>query len=468
MASRMGRTTAGAALLAVAAAVAQLFVASDWSLLADEAYYWVWAQQPAWGYYDQPPLVAWAIAATASLCGDSEWALRGGPALAGAGAAIALLPFARDKWLWVMWWATIPALSWLTLFATPDAWLLFFWALGLAGALAGGVGWWLAGAAAGLAVLSKHSAVLLLPLLFIGAGRKELRTPHPWIGAGFAALLVLPHLVWLFHHDWITLRFQLGEVVASHNPPGWWGPAAQLGAQLGVVTPIAFLAATLWMGQAAARMMRRQADRVEWICWWTSAPVLGIFVVLSTTAPPEAHWPAIAWVSAGLGLSRQAPLHTRGAWLGVWFALFCQLGLVAHTVRPLIAIHPNPASRLHAGPVVARWAASWALPERVSIGEPGAIDAVPVVTERYQEAAWIHYYTGLEAVKLAGCGRTDHYDQSDRPWPAKTLFVRPARSGLTSCADQRYETHGRWDHRGVGPSGEVLGHWQLFELEESP
>src|SRR6202011_3961474 len=42
----------------------------------DEAQYWVWSQQLALGYYSKPPLVAWLIASTTGLFGDSELAVR--------------------------------------------------------------------------------------------------------------------------------------------------------------------------------------------------------------------------------------------------------------------------------------------------------------------------------------------------------------------------------------------------------
>src|SRR6266446_4955373 len=41
-------------------------------LFPDEAQYWVWSQQLALGYYSKPPLVAWLIALTTGLFGDSE------------------------------------------------------------------------------------------------------------------------------------------------------------------------------------------------------------------------------------------------------------------------------------------------------------------------------------------------------------------------------------------------------------
>src|SRR5258708_6888429 len=45
-------------------------------LYPDEAQYWFWALHPALGYYSKPPLVAWLIALTTGVFGDSEFAIR--------------------------------------------------------------------------------------------------------------------------------------------------------------------------------------------------------------------------------------------------------------------------------------------------------------------------------------------------------------------------------------------------------
>src|SRR6202022_3042573 len=57
-------------------------------LYPDEAQYWVWSQHLALGYYSKPPLVAWLIALTTGLFGDSELAVRLSAPLLHAGAAV--------------------------------------------------------------------------------------------------------------------------------------------------------------------------------------------------------------------------------------------------------------------------------------------------------------------------------------------------------------------------------------------
>ena len=45
-------------------------------LFGDEAQYWSWSLEPAFGYYSKPPMVAWLIAATTAVAGQGEFAVK--------------------------------------------------------------------------------------------------------------------------------------------------------------------------------------------------------------------------------------------------------------------------------------------------------------------------------------------------------------------------------------------------------
>ena len=51
-------------------------VYSGVELFDDEAQYWSWGRDLAFGYYSKPPLLAWLIAATTHVCSDAEWCVR--------------------------------------------------------------------------------------------------------------------------------------------------------------------------------------------------------------------------------------------------------------------------------------------------------------------------------------------------------------------------------------------------------
>src|SRR5947207_15845089 len=77
-----------AAMAAITAARLAWLAVQPADLYPDEAQYWFWAQHPALGYYSKPPLVAWLIALTTGLFGNSEFAIRLSALLLHAGTAV--------------------------------------------------------------------------------------------------------------------------------------------------------------------------------------------------------------------------------------------------------------------------------------------------------------------------------------------------------------------------------------------
>ena len=59
---------AGSGLAGLAVSNAELFF--------DEAQYWAWSQEPAFGYFTKPPLIAWLIGASSAVCGDTPFCVR--------------------------------------------------------------------------------------------------------------------------------------------------------------------------------------------------------------------------------------------------------------------------------------------------------------------------------------------------------------------------------------------------------
>src|SRR5450432_1426397 len=67
-----------AALVICALTIARLLglALSSVELFFDEAQYWSWSRELAFGYFSKPPMVAWLIAAAGHVCGDSEACVR--------------------------------------------------------------------------------------------------------------------------------------------------------------------------------------------------------------------------------------------------------------------------------------------------------------------------------------------------------------------------------------------------------
>jgi hypothetical protein len=50
--------------------------AAKTDLVLDEAQYWTWSRELAFGYFSKPPMIAWVIRAASAVCGNGEACLR--------------------------------------------------------------------------------------------------------------------------------------------------------------------------------------------------------------------------------------------------------------------------------------------------------------------------------------------------------------------------------------------------------
>jgi len=385
-------------LLVLVATAARLVYAGWLGLAEDEAYYWTWSQQLAWGYFDHPPAIAWVIRAGTEVLGDTERGVRAGGLLLGAAAALAAAATARAPLLAAFALMTMPLMLLGGLLATPDVPLAAAWAAGLLAASRGR--WALVGVACGLAMLSKYTGVLLLPLL-VAAQPATLRTPRPYLAAAVALAVYLPNVAWNLDHDMVSWAFQLNHVSEAPRRLDF------LAAQLGLAGPLLALAAAAWWA------VGWRGSDTERLCWWTSLPVL----LIATWAGGEANWAAPAWVSVSVGIACRGGRWARAAWIGSGVNLaLCALVLV-HAVHPLADLPNDPTHRLRGGERLADAVAAWGIAD--------------VYTERYQEAALIHFYSGIPAHALPGVARPDQYDL----WPLvpadRALYVRVHRGGST-------------------------------------
>ncbi|MFL6839751.1 MAG: glycosyltransferase family 39 protein, partial [Bradyrhizobium sp.] len=83
--------------------------------------------------------------------------------------------------------------------------------------------WWLAaGLFAGLALLSKLTAVMLMPAVMAFAlvpdwRRRWPTSPYPYFAVLIAVVVFSPVLIWNYQHDWASFRFQFVRAVATHD-----------------------------------------------------------------------------------------------------------------------------------------------------------------------------------------------------------------------------------------------------------
>lgn len=419
----------------------RLWLSGQVELSEDEAYYWVWSLHPALGYLDHPPGIAALIGLGTIVFGDTEVGVRLLSVLLGTvtvGLGLSLVD--RHRSTLAMALLSMPLLSLGGLLATPDVPLVACWALGLWAAAK--ERWWLLGLAAGLAMLSKYTGLLLLPLV-LAARPADLKTRGPWLAAALALLVYLPNALWNLAHDGLSWRFQL-----DHVAEGGSGLELLL-AQVGLAGPL------LFVGLVLGWTVGLKGDRVARLCWTTSLPLL----LLAVLSGGEANWAAPALFSATVGLARSAATRPRFARVmaaGAGVNLLLSGALLLQLLHPIADLPIDPRDRLSGGRTLGQSVAAW--------GEAS------VWTARYQEAALIHFYGGVEARAWPGLGRPDQYDLWESPLPERGLFVRVWRANARLALDDLgYERGAPNVVSAAVSTTDPTGHrpvarWQVYEF----
>ena len=167
--------------------------------------------------------------------------------------------------------------------AIHDNALLFFWVMALWAAASfvrsEDPRWFYTmGAAAGLAIQSKYTGVLILPcvlvfLLWSAPHRRFLLRKEPWIGALIAAAFALPILWWNVSHQWASLHhiFFIGAGAASLGKRILDGLGYHL-AQFLSVSPLFYFALVVGTISALARnLFRPNPQQALLLCFGTSS-----------------------------------------------------------------------------------------------------------------------------------------------------------------------------------------------------
>ncbi|HMB62242.1 MAG TPA: glycosyltransferase family 39 protein [Eudoraea sp.] len=189
-------------------------------LIFDEAYYWYYAQNMAWGYFDHPPMVA-LLVKISSLFFGGELGVRFMSSVLMAGTVFTLwhlvYPPKKEDYIphffvLVFSMTLLNAYGFLTL---PDTPLLFFTALFLwvykkfltapTAILSIGLGMVMAAL-----MYSKYHAVLVIVFVLI-SNSKLVFNKYAWLAVIVSLLCYSPHILWLFENDFISIKYHLFE-----------------------------------------------------------------------------------------------------------------------------------------------------------------------------------------------------------------------------------------------------------------
>lgn len=431
---------------------------SDANLSPDEAQYWYWSREPAFGYFSKPPLIAWAIAVTTGLFGNEEWAVRLSAPFFHAGAAAFLYLTAKAHFderiaLWTgLAWATMPGVILSSFVIATDAPLLFFWSGAIfflfrlvdAGDRARLIDHAGLGAALGFGFLSKYAMLYFPAAIFMAAilsrpVARALLRPQSLVALAIAFALAAPNVLWNAGHDFQTVT----HTAANAN---WSGSlfhplklAEFIAAQPGVAGIVPFFT-LMWMTYRWRDATSANAGR-DWRMTTLLILALTPLIIVCTQAfisRAHANWAAAAYPAAMTAMTVWLFRYGR-AWLAkasiglhTAFAAAFTVGVIA----PLLADFFGFAFAF-------REVRGWKeLADKIAPMTEG-YDAV-AIDDRDMMGAFLYYQRGanLTVVAYNPNGRTDHHYEAFIPFDPET------EKRLLIVSVRRDDAHiaGRFDH----------------------
>ncbi len=261
----------------------------------DEAYYWMYSQYPALGYYDHPPMIALFIGMGYAIF-NNVLGVRFFIVISQLATLSLTWMLIRDSvreehrhpLVFMLLVALIPVFNIYGFIATPDAPLMLFTALFLVAykrfidresfqnVL-------LLGLSMAALAYSKYHGGLLVILVIISNPRLLISRKF-YLASFFALILFLPHILWQINNDFPSFSYHLVERVSGFDPANV--PEYLLN-QLAIHNPVILVLVILLI------IKRKPADQFEKSLFYIVAGFLIFFFTSSFRYHVEPHWTAL-------------------------------------------------------------------------------------------------------------------------------------------------------------------------------
>jgi hypothetical protein len=325
--TRQASLSATAALAGLAIAELLLHFAGirHYGFFRDELYYMACGEHLAWGYVDQPPLIAFIAWFARHALGSSLVAARLLPVLAGAAVVFLTGILARDlgggryaQFLAATAILFAPAYLAFDSFLSMNAFEPLFWLLcaWIVVRIVNGASprlWLAAGAIAGIGLENKHTMLVFGFAMTAGlllSGQQHLfRSKWLWVGLLIAFAIFLPNLLWEAGHGWPQIEVVRNAQRYKNTP---LSPLGFLVDQVAFLNPLAL---PVWLGGLVWCFFSREGKHFRFLAW-TYLIVLAVFMVLDG----KSYYPLPAYTlmmaAGGVAIERFAKSGGR-RWLRV-------------------------------------------------------------------------------------------------------------------------------------------------------
>lgn len=422
-----------------------LAFAGRYGIFRDELYYLACGEHLAWGYVDQPPLIAAIAAFERALFGESLLGLRLLPALAGAGVVLLAGVIARDLGggraarLFAQLAALISPL-YLTIhhFLSMNVFEHLFWALAAWGVVrivrdARPRLWPWVGLAIGVGLENKHSIAFLAVALVVGlaATRERRLLWSGWflLAAAIAAALAAPHAIWQWQHGFPMLELLRNGQLHKNAP---FSPLGFVLAQLLENHPLnapVWLGGWIWLARS-----RFRALAIAYVA------LLAMMIALRAKGYYLAPIYTLLYAAGGVAIERVV----RRAWLRVGIAVLMLAGgaLTLPYAVPVLSeesfiayakavkLVPPPTERHEMGPLPQLYADMHGWPEMVAkVAEvyhalpPEDRARAAIFTSNYGEAGAIDFFGPKLGLPKAISGHNAYWMWGPRGASGEVLIV---------------------------------------------
>lgn len=378
----------------------------------DEAQYWVWSRELAFGYFSKPPLLAWIIAASDLVCGSGEACVRSGAPVIHLGIALCIYFLGKELYgervgVWVAICFTLgPAMAFSSRIISTDVPLIFCWTVALIAyvKLWRGADWrWalLLGVALGLGMLAKYAMIFFLLCALAAAcvdrgARALLMRRDVCLAMAIAALLFGPNIYWNLTHDLVTLRHTGDNISGNGFSLQPLRTLEFLLAQFAVAGPI--VSGTFLV--ILARIVNPNVQREDMLMLALALPTLVLVAILALgRGGANANWAASAVVSMTVLAVAVWLRHALryALWLTIGLGVAVQIALIAADAQAYRISVPLLGERQAD---VYRRTLGWRELGDNAAQFARAIDAQTIVAEGRAEVAALIYYLRHEPVRV--------------------------------------------------------------------
>ena len=470
----------GGGLIVLCAAIAKLLVhlyaSRHYGYFIDELYYLACGRHLAWGYVDQPPLIAVIARFGGLLWGESLPAIRFLPALAGAGKIILTGLIARElgggrfaQGLAALAVLCAPGFLGMDNLLSMNVFEPLFW-MGCAYVVlrivrTGNQKLWLwVGVLSGIGLLNKHSMLIfgfgMVVGLVLTPERRCFRSRWFWLGGLIAVLIFLPNLIWNIqnHFPFLELQANIRHDGRNVHLGPWTFFYQEMRSMLPLTLPI-------WLGGLWFFFFAEKGEAYR-VLGWTCVVTFGVIYALN----PRVYylWPAFPILQAGGSVLWESWLsRPRLKWVKFAYpALMIAMGaLLAPMLLPVLPVETyiRYAATMHLDtPAIEKWQLG-PLPQIYAseFGWPEMVDTVAGVylslppEERAKTAIFGQNFGQAGAIDLFGkkyglpdaiSGHQNYFLWGPREYTGESVIVMQGRKETleqvyASCEKRAHVSH---------------------------